>query len=231
MKCVVIDDEPLALELMQAYVKQNENLELCGKFTDALLGREYLHSHPVDLLFLDIQMPDITGLQLFESIPEKPLAIFTTAYSNFAVQGFDLDAVDYLVKPFSMDRFNKAVAKAKELFDIRNNKLPQNEFMFVKYDYQWNKIYFDDITCIEALDDYIRIFNKENRSIMVHLSMKAVMEKLPEDRFLRVHRSFIVAVGKVQSWNKNVLTVLDREIPISITYQKQVQDALEKKLK
>lgn len=231
MKCVIIDDEPLALELMQAYVKQNEDLELCGKFTDGLLGKEYLHNHSVDLLFLDIQMPDITGLQLFESLPEKPLAIFTTAYSNFAVQGFDLDAVDYLVKPFSMDRFNRAVAKAKELFDIRNNKLPENEFMYVKYDYQWNKIYFDDITYIEALDDYIRFFNKENRSILVHLSMKAVMEKLPEDRFLRVHRSFIVAVDKVQSWNKNALTVLDREIPISITYQKQVQETLEKKLK
>lgn len=231
MKCVIIDDEPLALELMQAYVKQNKELELSGKFTDALLGKEFLHNNTIDLLFLDIQMPDITGLQLFESLPEKPLAIFTTAYSNFAVQGFDLDAVDYLVKPFSMDRFNRAVAKAKELFDIRHNQLPENEFMYVKYDYQWNKIFFRDINYIEALDDYIRIFNNENRSVLIHLSMKAVMEKLPEDKFIRIHRSFIVAIDKVQRWNKNALTVLEREVPISVTYQKQVQETLEKKLK
>ncbi|PZP45820.1 MAG: DNA-binding response regulator [Pseudopedobacter saltans] len=231
MKCVIIDDEPLALELMQAYVKQNKELELVGKFTDALLGKDFLHNNSVDLLFLDIQMPDITGLQLFESLSEKPLAIFTTAYSNFAVQGFDLDAVDYLVKPFSMDRFNRAVAKAKELFDIRNNPSSESEFMYVKYDYQWNKIFFKDVNYIEALDDYIRIFNNENRSVLVHLSMKAVMEKLPEDKFIRVHRSFIVAVDRIQRWNKNALTVLDREVPISVTYQKQVQDILEKRLK
>lgn len=231
MKCVIIDDEPLALELMWAYVKQNKELELVGKFTDGLLGKEFLHNNEVDLLFLDIQMPDITGLQLFESLPEKPLVIFTTAYNNFAVQGFELDAVDYLVKPFNMDRFNRAVAKAKELYDLRHNHLVENEFMYIKYDYQWNKIYFKDITYIEALDDYIRIFNRENRSVLVHLSMKAVMEKLPEDKFLRVHRSFIVNEDNIQRWNKNALKVMEREIPISVTYQKQVQDILEKRLK
>ncbi|WP_225321409.1 LytR/AlgR family response regulator transcription factor [Rhizosphaericola mali] len=231
MNCIAIDDEPLALQLLKSYIEKIDFLQLENLFTDGLQGKEYLENHPVDLLFLDIQMPDITGIQLFSSLKEKPLVIFTTAFSNYAAEGFNLDAVDYLVKPFHFERFEKAVNKAKELQEFRLNKTKENDFLFVKYDYQWNKIYFNDIVLIEALDDYIKIYQKDTHPILIHMSMKAIMEKLPESLFLRVHRSYIVSIDKIKSWNKNSIQISDQEITISNTYQKQVQEVLESRLK
>lgn len=229
MKCIAIDDEPLALQLIQNYAKQIDWLEIAATFTNALDAKKYLENNAIDLLFLDIQMPDVDGLHFFNSLEEKPPLIFTTAYSQYAVEGFNLDAVDYLLKPFDFDRFFKAVTKAKEWVEYKQNKTADTGYLFIKYNYQWNKVFFKDIDLIEALDDYIKIYI-DPKPLLVHMSMKTAAEKLPQDKFLRVHRSYIVAIEKVQSWNKNSLRILDKTIPISYTYQKQVIEELQKRM-
>jgi len=229
MKCVAIDDEPLALQLVKSYVEQNGELELSATFTDTTKAKEYIENNPVDLLFVDIQMPDETGLQFVNNLAVKPIVIFTTAFSQYAVEGFNLDAVDYLVKPFEYERFEKAITKAKELHEYRLNKEVNEGYLFVKYNYQWNKIFFKDIELIEALDDYIKIYTG-TKPMLIHMSMKIVMEKLPAQKFIRVHRSYIAPVNKISSWNKNAITVAGKSIPVSYTYQKQLQDVLQKDL-
>ncbi|MGN6615826.1 MAG: LytR/AlgR family response regulator transcription factor [Ilyomonas sp.] len=229
MRCIAIDDEPLALELIKSYVEQTGWLEISETFTDALKAKEYLASNEPDLLFLDIQMPDINGMQLFSSLEKKPPVIFTTAYSHYAVEGFNLDAVDYLLKPFEYERFLKAATKAKELVEYRQDKEINEGYLFVKYNYQWNKIFFKEIEFIEALDDYIKIYTT-GKPYLIHMSMKTVSDKLPSQKFIRVHRSYIVPVEKINSWNKNSLRLGNKIIPVSYTYQKQVHDLLQKKL-
>jgi len=229
MTCVAIDDEPLALLLVQGYLSKIEGVELVAKFTDTVEAGEFLEKNNIDLLFLDVQMPDENGLQFFNRLQNKPMVIFTTAFSQFAVEGFNLDAIDYLVKPFDFERFAKAVNKAMDFAEYKQNKAVSEGFLFVKHNYQWAKIYYKDIELIEALDDYIKIYIQP-KPILVHMSMKSVSEKLPEKKFIRAHRSYIVPVDKINSWNKNVIRIGDKSIPISYTYQKQVYDLLQKKL-
>ena len=228
MKCIALDDEPLALQLLENYVQQTEGLELVNTFTDPVSAEEYINNHGADLLFLDIQMPDINGMQFYINLVNKPPVIFTTAYSNYAAQGFDLDAVDYLVKPYDYERFAKAVTKAKELIEYRQSKEASDGYLFVKYNYQWCKIFFKEIELVEALDDYIKILTP-GKSYLIHMSMKVVSEKLPSPMFIRVHRSYIVPLEHITSWNKNSITLDDKTIPVSYTYQKQVQDILQKR--
>ena len=229
MRCVAIDDEPLALQLTQSYAQQSGILNLVATFTDAYEAKEFLKNNLVDLIFLDIQMPDINGLDFFSSLEKKPLVIFSTAFSQYAVEGFNLDAVDYLLKPFEFNRFLRAVTKAQELLEYRLSKEINEGVLFVKHNYQWNKIFFKDIELIEALDDYIKIYTT-TKPILVHMSMKTVSDKLPSNKFARVHRSFIVPLEKIESWNKNSLKVSGKTVPVSYTYQKQVQELLQKKL-
>ncbi|MGF7231431.1 LytR/AlgR family response regulator transcription factor [Arachidicoccus sp.] len=225
MQAIAIDDEPLALKVIQQYAQHIDWLQIDAVFTDALEAKEYLKENPVDLIFLDIQMPEINGMQYFKNLEVKPEVVFTTAYSQYAAEGFNLNAVDYLVKPFEYERFLQAAEKAKELIGFRQNKEAEEGFLLVKYNYQWQKIAYKNIDFIEALDDYIKI-NVSPRPFLIHMSMKVVSEKLPAEKFIRVHRSYIVALEKVISWNKNTITVNDKIIPISYTYQKQVQEVL-----
>jgi len=229
MKCVAIDDEPLALQLVKNYIEQIPELELKAIFTDTTKAKAFIESEGIDLLFVDIQMPDETGLQFVNNLTVRPVVIFTTAFSQYAVEGFNLDAIDYLVKPFEFERFSKAVTKARELFEYRLNKEINEGYLFVKYNYQWNKIFFKDIELIEALDDYIKIYTGL-KPMLIHMSMKMVLDKLPASKFIRVHRSYIVPVNKIISWNKNAITVAGKNIPVSYTYQKQLQDVLQKDL-
>ena len=229
MNCIAIDDEPLALQLIQSYVDRIDDLKLKATFTDALLAKDYLLENPVDLIFLDIQMPDINGIDFYKELLEKPSAVvFTTAYSEYAVEGFNLNADDYLVKPFEFSRFETAVNRVKD--NIEAIKLKENEEgnLVVKYNYQFTKIAFGDIYYIEALDDYIKI-HTDNKSYLIHMSMKAVSNDLPEDKFARIHRSYIVNCDKVNSWNKNSLQIFDTTLPISTSFQKTVMQMLEKK--
>lgn len=228
LHAVAIDDEPLALQLLQQYAQKLEWLQIDAIFSDAMEAKEYLDKKSIDLLFLDIQMPDVDGVTLYKELNEKPEVIFTTAYSHYAVEGFNLNAVDYLVKPYEFNRFQAAAERARELIGFKQSKETEEGFLLVKYNYQWLKIGYRDIEFIEALDDYIKI-NVKPKPYLVHMSMKVVTEKLPSDKFMRVHRSYIVAIDKVTSWNKNTITITgEKTIPVSITYQKQVQETLNK---
>jgi len=229
MKCVAVDDEPLALNIIQQFAQKTGWVEVEKTFTDAISAKAYLLENQVDLLLMDIQMPDINGLQLYQSLEEKIPVIFTTAFSEYAIEGFNLSAVDYLLKPYEYERFLKACTKAKEFIVYKQNKEMNDGYLFVKYNYQWNKIFFKDIELIEALDDYIKI-HVPGKPMLVHMSMKAVSEKLPAQKFIRVHRSFIVPVALITSWNKVSISLNDKSIPVSYTYQKQVQDLLNKHL-
>ena len=228
MNCIAIDDEPLALQLIQSYVNKIDNLKLQATFTDALLAKEYLLENPVDLIFLDIQMPDINGIDFYKELLEKPAAVvFTTAYSKYAVEGFNLNADDYLVKPYEFSRFETAVNRVKENIEIIKLKENEEGSLLVKLNYQFTKIAYRDINYIEALDDYIKI-HTNNKLYLVHMSMKAVTNDLPEDKFARIHRSYIVNCDKVNSWNKNSLQILDTNLPISNSFQKTVLQILNK---
>ena len=229
MNCIAIDDEPLALQLIQSYVGRIDNLKLLATFTDALYAKDFLEENNVDLIFLDIQMPDINGIDFYKELAEKPGAVvFTTAYSEYAVEGFNLNADDYLVKPFEFARFETAVSRAKENLEAAKLKEGEEGTLLIKYNYQFTKIPFSTIYYIEALDDYIKI-HTTNKMYVVHMSMKAVSNELPEDKFTRIHRSYIVNAEHVNSWSKNSLQIFGNSLPISSSYQKTVLELLEKK--
>lgn len=219
--CIAVDDEPLALELMETYISQVPGLELLETFSDAISAWGFMQKKPVDLVFLDIQMPDITGVQLAKSLDHrKPMIIFSTAYSKYAVEGFNVDAIDYLLKPFDFNRFLEAVNKAKHfkaLNDVSSNPA-EDTAIFVKSDYQNLRISTKDILFIEGFDDYIRIHLDSGKSIFTLMSLKCVMEKLPESEFLRVHRSYIVPVRKIQRIYNQHIQLGEKEIPIGKSY-------------
>ena len=230
MKCIALDDEPLALQLLENFALQTGWLQMIKTFTDPVTAADFINNdNNFDILFLDIQMPDVNGMQFYSNLANKPPVIFTTAFSHYAAQGFDLEAVDYLVKPFDHERFLKSVMKAKELIEYRESKEMNEGYLFVKYNYQWVKILFKDIELVEALDDYIKIYTT-GKAYLIHMSMKVVQEKLPQQMFTRVHRSYIVPIEKINTWNKNSLTLDDKTIPVSYTYQKQLQEILQKKI-
>lgn len=220
VKCVVIDDEPPALLLMREYIAKAPALQLLHTFDDAINGSEYLRHHPVDLLFIDINMPDITGLDLVRSLPLKPMIIFTTAHKKYAIEGFELDAVDYLLKPISFERFSKAVNKAVDYFNYTSQKTEaKTENLFVYSEYRMLKIPVSDIEYIESLEDYIKIHLMNSKPVMTLMTLKSVLEKLPSAKFSRIHRSFIVANSRVTSiQNRKVMLVSSVELPVSESY-------------
>lgn len=220
LKCIAIDDEPLALKLIEGYISRVSTLELIQTFDDAVSGAEFLRNNKVDILFLDINMPDISGVDLARSLANKPFIIFTTAYKKFAYEGFELEAVDYLLKPIEFSRFSKAVQKATALYQQKNQvKAPENEFLFVRSEYRMLKIDINTIEYIEGLEDYIKIHIINSKPVLTLMTMKSAMEKLPASKFKRIHRSYIIATGKVVSiLNKKVTLASSKELPVSDTY-------------
>ena len=220
LKCIAIDDEPPALELIKEYVTKSQGLQLMQTFDDAISGSEFLRHTPVDLLFVDINMPDITGLDLVRSLQEKPMIIFTTAHKKFAHEGFELDAIDYLLKPISFERFSKAVNKAIEYYQYKKQTKNESvENLFVYSEYRMVKIELREVEYIESLEDYIKIHLINGKSILTLMTLKGVLEKLPADKFKRTHRSYIVAVDKVTSvLNRKARLLSSIELPISDTY-------------
>ncbi len=224
--CIAIDDEPLALEVIRKYASEIPFLHLVETFTDAIRALSYLKRHPVDLLFLDIRMPDINGIRFFESLAKKPLVIFTTAFSEWAVKGFEVEAVDYLVKPIKFDRFATAVARAqKRLEGIFQETSPGDAFIFVKSEYRSVKITLNDIWFIEGFDDYIKIhLLKDPSPVLTLISLKAILKRLPAGDFIRVHRSFIVPVKHILSIHNRQVDLDNVKIPLGDTYMKRVLD-------
>lgn len=220
LKCVAIDDEPLALELIRSYTAKFPELERVQTFDDAISAIEFIKGTTIDILFVDINMPDITGLDLVRSLDERPIIIFTTAHKKFAIDGFELDAIDYLLKPISFERFSKAVAKAVEYARYKNKAANEEiESLFVYAEYRLIKIPLNEIEYIESLEDYIRINLINGKPVLTLMPLKKVLEKLPAEKFKRIHRSYIVAVDKVNSvLNRKVRLNSSTELPVSDSY-------------
>jgi DNA-binding LytR/AlgR family response regulator len=234
ISCVAVDDEPLALELMEDYINRTPFLSLSATFANALDCITYLKNNTVDLLFLDIQLEDLNGIQLLKVLKDKPLVIFTTAYNEYAIDGYDLDIVDYLLKPISFERFVKATSKVYEKIHLTNpaqkaetlqHKKGQ-EFIFVKTEFRLQKVNLADIQYIEGMGDYLKIVTS-NEKIMTLMSFKKIEDMLPETHFCRVHKSFIVSVEHIISIEKSHIRIGERNIPISETYKKRFFDLLE----
>lgn len=225
IRAIALDDEPLALTILEHLCDKHEDIVLEKTFTvqqDVLL---YLDKFPVDLLFLDIQMPEKDGVSFYKSLNTKPLVIFTTAFDHYAIEGFNVNAVDYLLKPIAFERFEQAIDKVKK---IKVLALTANEdaFILIRADYKLNKIYLKDIQYIEGLDDYIQIYIDGKNKIVARMSMKNILEQLPTNDFLRIHRSFIVPANRITSVQAKQVYLNDKEFPIGDTYKNAVLDLL-----
>ena len=229
MTCIAVDDEPLALEVIKKYIGDTGLVRLVESFTDAIQALAFLKHQPVDLVLLDIRMPDLSGLQFMQSLEQQPMVIFTTAFAEYAVKGFELEAVDYLVKPIKFERFVKALEKAQDLMTMRLavSVKPEDGFMFVKSGYGTARINFSEISYIEALDDYVRIhFMDESKPVMSLMSLKSVGERLPKVGFMRVHRSFIVSLKNITSIRNKHIFLGKIKIPVGDTYHETVNSWL-----
>lgn len=240
MNCIIVDDEPLAVELIESFVQKVPQLNLVGMFNNAIDAMQSINSNLVDLVFLDIQMPNITGIEFAKSLKHPPLIIFTTAYSNYAVEGFNLDAVDYLVKPIPFDRFLKAVNKASELYNLKKQKPaienPKPEqhglsekYIMVKADYSLLRVDLDKILYIEGLKDYLKIFIEGRKAILTISSFKNIESKLPSEYFIRVHRSYIVSLPKIESIQRHRIKINKELIPIGDIYKSNFYNKIEHK--
>lgn len=233
LKTIAIDDEPLALRLVGDYIGKTPFLELSGAFDNPLDAVEYLSSHPADLIFVDIQMPDLTGIEFVRSLEKAPMVIFTTAYEKYALEGFKLNAIDYLLKPFSYEEFLKAAGKARKQAELEAGALPtmeaNNQFLFLKSEYKIRRINFNDILYIEGLKDYIKVFIAGDEKPILSLnSIKSIEQKLPEGKFMRVHRSFIVNLDKIDTIERSRIIFHKTYIPVSDQYKDKFQEYLDK---
>lgn len=219
MKCVIIDDEPLALSILEKYIAAFPMLELVSQFDDAVEGGDFLKHNPVDLLFIDINMPDLSGLELVSRLEPRPMVIFTTAHKKFAYEGFELEALDYLLKPITIDRFERAVQKAVERFELKKPR-PHDGSIVVRSEYKAVKIALSDIAWIEGMEDYIKIHLLSTRHpVMTLMSLKGILEILPPNDFSRIHRSYIVPLFQVKFiHNKKVTLLSGMELPVGDSY-------------
>ncbi|MBX7109190.1 MAG: LytTR family DNA-binding domain-containing protein [Chitinophagales bacterium] len=221
LKCIIVDDEPLAQEVLENYLQRiGGEIQLVKKCSNALDAFQALHDERIDLLFLDIQMPVIDGLSFLKSLKNPPSVVLTTAYPNHALEGYDLDVVDYLLKPISFERFLKAVNKVIELRKTGDGA-GNADFMFVKVDSKLVKVNYADIIYIEGMKDYLKIFVKE-RPLVVHQTMKKIEDLLPKNKFIRVHKSYIVAISAVNSIVGNFIEINGKEIPIGANYKEHL---------
>jgi DNA-binding LytR/AlgR family response regulator len=234
INCLIVDDEPPAMLLMEKYVNAVPLLHLAGKCANAVDAMSILQQRPIDLIFLDIQMPQILGTDFIRTLVNPPKVVFTTAYRKFAIEGFELDAVDYLLKPVAFERFLKAVNKVMKLnlpvgqafpLDMIPKKEPEQAFLFLRADRKNLKIQLHEILFIESLKDYVKVVTKD-RSIVSKQSISVIEESLPEEAFLRIHRSFIVSLSKIESFTAGVIQVGKYELPVSRSYRHEVERVL-----
>jgi two-component system response regulator LytT len=230
---IAIDDEPLALQLVTGYIEKTPGLILLGKFDNPLDAMDFLAREAVDLIFIDIQMPDLSGLEFTRSMAKGPRVIFTTAYEKYALDGFKLDVIDYLLKPFSYEDFLKSLQKVQKLIKLEKDVLDQiysnNEFLFLKSDYKIKRINFNDILYIEGLKDYVKVHIQGAPNPVLSLTtMKLLESKLPESRFMRIHRSFIVNLERIDTIERSRIVFGKTYIPVSDQYKEKFQEFLDK---
>lgn len=230
INCLVVDDEPMALSLMEDFVAKIPFLELKGKCSNGFEVLKKLHTEKIDLLFLDIQMPELNGIELSRTISKDTRVIFTTAFDQYAIEGFKVDALDYLLKPYNFEEFYTAAQKAKEWFSLVNNAR-KNEtkeepvYIFIRAEYKQLKVMLDDILYIEGLKDYVKVWlSNESKPILTHTSLKKLEEELPESKFMRVHRSYIIALNKIQSIERSQAVINNQYIPIADQFKEQFQN-------
>lgn len=230
LKCAIIDDEPLAAELISSYARKTPFLKLTGAYNSASAAIRDLRENPVDLIFLDIQMPELNGIEFAKILPRETRIIFVTAFNQYAVEGYKVDAVDYILKPVSYDDFLKATKKVLDWFTIKSRQeaYKEDRFIFVKSDYKLLHVELDDILYIEGLKDYVRIFLENGNKIMSLMNMKNLEDNLPNPEFMRTHRSYIVHMTKVELVDRFRLVFGDTYIPISDSYKEEVQSYLDK---
>lgn len=233
LNCIAVDDEDLALALVEDNIKKVPYLNLVAKCNDAFEATKALQDFTVDLVFIDIQMPGLTGLQFIESLQVKPMVILITAYKQFALEGYTLDVVDYLVKPVPMDRFLKACNKAKTLFEMKEgnrknaNSNTEVDFFFVNVDYTLIKVQFDDVSWVEGLRDYVKIHLKStNKPILTRNSVSGIEKLLPPAKFVRIHKSFILSVSSITAIRKNSIFIGAQEFPVGETYRDVVTNLI-----
>ncbi len=229
IRCLAVDDEPLALELLEDNISKVPFLQLIAACDSVMDAMKVMQKEKVDLIFLDIQMPGLTGLQFIESMAEKPMIILITAYKQYALESYNLDVTDYLVKPVPLDRFIKACNKAKQLFELKSNRNNPNAssgnpgYFFVNADYSLVKINFSDIIYIEGLKDYLKIHLKSaQHPVVTRMPMKTIEEELPADQFIRIHKSYIVSVSFITAIRKSSVFIDSLELPLGDTYRDAV---------
>jgi DNA-binding LytR/AlgR family response regulator len=223
IRCMIVDDEPLAREGMERLVKEAGIFNLVATCSNAMEANKILSADKIDLLFLDIQMPGMRGIDLLKTLQVKPLVIITTAYPNFALEGFELNVLDYLVKPITTERFLKSVNRAKDLLESRQgqNAADKNDFFFIRSSSSYEKVFFDDILFIEASQNYMTIHTAKGK-LMALLTIKSLEEQLPEKNFLRVHKSYIISLDKVVSLRGNEILIGAHKIPIGKNYKESI---------
>lgn len=225
IKAIAIDDEPLALTVLEHFCSKINDISLEKTFTSQKEALNYLEKFPVDLLFLDIQMPENDGVSFYKSLQIKPLVIFTTAFDHYAVEGFNVNAVDYLMKPIAHERFETAIDKVKKIKQLKTSSLDEL-FILIRADYKLNKIYLKNILFIEGLDDYVQIHIEGQSKIVARMSMKNIMEQLPATNFIRIHRSFIIPIHRITSVQSKQIFINDQEFPVGDTYKTAIAQQL-----
>lgn len=226
MNCIIIDDEPLARAEMAAMIKDVSDLEISGSFSNAIVAKDFLSKNEVDILFLDIEMPMVSGLEFARDLPKNILTVFTTAYPQYALESYDLDAVDYLLKPFSKDRLEKAISKTKYYkillsADTEKNTVEGNtaQFLVIKSDRKFYRINFENILYVEGLKDYVVIYT-QTQKLITAMNLKTFHQKLPQDIFFRVSKSYIANMNHIDSFDHNSVYIGKNEIPLGIVYKK-----------
>ncbi|UCS92571.1 LytTR family DNA-binding domain-containing protein [Echinicola marina] len=227
IRAIAIDDEPLGLEILETYCKEIDFIQLEKTFTQLKEAQWYLQNYPVDLIFLDIHMPSMSGIEFYKQLDQETMVIFTTAHSQYALEGFNLSALDYLLKPYPFDRFHNAVNKAHDYYRFMYKQGDVKEELYLRADYSLVKIALSDILYIEGLADYLKIHLVTGKPIITRMTMKGIMDELPAS-FLRVHRSYIVPKKRIESIRNKVIYLGGLEIPIGATYKQAVEEAMGK---
>ncbi len=234
-KCLIIDDEPLARDLMRSHIEKLDNFEICAECGDAMKALQELHNHKIDLMFMDIQMPQITGIEFLKTLKNPPKVIITTAYREYALEGFELDVVDFLLKPITFERFLKSVNKYYQSVQedvpaerpvIPTNGNAEDAFIYVKENKKVLKVHLNDILYVEGLSEYVQIYTTDKK-IITKTSMTNMAEKLPENSFMRIHKSYIVSLSKIEAFTSSSIEVPGKELPIGRSYKNAVLEVLQ----
>jgi DNA-binding LytR/AlgR family response regulator len=233
-KCLIVDDEPLARDLIRYHVGKLDNFEIVGECADAMNALQELHNQKIDLMFMDIEMPQITGIEFLKILKNPPKVIITTAYRDYAIDGFELDVVDYLLKPVTFERFLKAVNKYYQVCQDENHVAapvseviqPEEAFIYVKENKRVIKVYLNEILYIEGLSEYVQIYT-DKKKIITKTTMTSLEEKLPEEGFIRIHKSFIVSLLRIEAFTSSTIEVPGKELPIGRSYKSSVATVLQ----